>query len=73
MGGNAWEWAADWYDKEYYARGPARNPKGPASGSLRVGRGGVCSSDVFDMGGANRNSNRPMAKSDRIGFRCAKD
>ncbi|MBL7223155.1 MAG: SUMF1/EgtB/PvdO family nonheme iron enzyme [Candidatus Brocadiae bacterium] len=38
--GNAWEWTSDWYDKDYYKRGPNVDPLGPAAGSQRVVRGG---------------------------------
>jgi len=39
--GNAGEWVADWYEREYYARSPARNPTGPATGERRVQRGTI--------------------------------
>jgi formylglycine-generating enzyme required for sulfatase activity len=41
LSGVCHEWCADWYDDGYYAVSPARNPRGPASGSRRVSRGGA--------------------------------
>ena len=38
MSGNVWEWCQDW--KGSYSSSTQTNPKGPSSGSNRVGRGG---------------------------------
>ena len=38
MQGNVWEWVSDW--KANYLIGAQTDPEGPASGSLRVSRGG---------------------------------
>ncbi|MCF7919158.1 MAG: formylglycine-generating enzyme family protein [Candidatus Cloacimonetes bacterium] len=40
MSGNVWEWCNDWHSASYYVASPVDNPKGPASGSLHVVRGG---------------------------------
>jgi formylglycine-generating enzyme required for sulfatase activity len=39
MAGNAFEWVADWYGRDYYQESPDKNPLGPPSGSRRAMRG----------------------------------
>jgi len=40
MAGNVWEWCWDWYGSSYYGSSPGSDPRGPATGSYRVLRGG---------------------------------
>ena len=40
MGGNVFEWIHDYYDQDYYAVSPRRNPQGSETESWHVIRGG---------------------------------
>ena len=48
MSGNAAEWCWDWYAADYYEAGSTINPRGPATGTAKVARGGHC----YSPGGA---------------------
>ena len=37
---NVHEWCSDWYDPNYYAISPDRNPRGPDRGQRKASRGG---------------------------------
>src|SRR5262249_40410528 len=56
MHGNIWQWCADWYDADYYSKLPTKDPPGPASGTLRVCRGGSFANTVNEIRSAQRSS-----------------
>lgn len=73
MAGNAAEWVADWYDREYYAKSPDKNPTGPAKGEKKVIRGGSWSDLPVALRSSARASAEPDFQDRAIGFRCAMD
>jgi sulfatase modifying factor 1 len=73
MAGNAAEWVSDWYDREYYAKSPDKNPKGPADGDRRVIRGGSWNDTPAGLRASSRIAAEPDFQDLTVGFRCAMD
>ncbi|MFO0749016.1 MAG: SUMF1/EgtB/PvdO family nonheme iron enzyme [Myxococcota bacterium] len=78
--GNVWQWVADWYADDTFARDArahpdgVRNPTGPAEGELKVARGGSwwCSAGTcHGYGLVMRGKTHPAASFSNNGFRCA--
>ncbi|MCE5182757.1 MAG: formylglycine-generating enzyme family protein [Betaproteobacteria bacterium] len=73
MHGNAWEWVSDWYDDDYYAKSPPDDPQGPASGRLRVRRGGSWHTWPFYARSSYRNLNMPDTRYTLVGIRLVRE
>jgi iron(II)-dependent oxidoreductase len=71
--GNAWEWCADWYAADAFARGGDRDPIGPVEGTSRVLRGGAWDDRQAGLRITRRRRSRPESRYTFVGFRCVKD
>jgi len=70
---NVHEWCSDWYQPDYYAVSPQRNPRGPESGQRRSSRGGSWRHHIKVTRCAARSSIPPEFKYADYGFRVACD
>ncbi len=71
MQGNVEELCDDWYGEGYYAQSPLDDPRGPASGSDRVSRGGSWWNYPPECRAATRGAADPAGRCDSLGFRVA--
>ena len=68
---NVHEWCSDWYDPNYYAVSPERNPRGPDHGQRKASRGGSWRHHVKVSRCSARSSIPPEFQYADYGFRVA--
>ncbi len=71
MAGNLSEWVADYYDPQYYADAPERNPTGPTQVLDHGLRGGSWASRADYARTFHRDASHSVRPNPRVGFRCA--
>jgi formylglycine-generating enzyme required for sulfatase activity len=71
MAGNVWEWVADWYDDRYYEKSPAKNPRGPDTGTDKVLRSSGWAVETPLVRIFTRVKSDPLIRNESTGFRCA--
>ena len=69
MHGNVWERCSDWYGKDYYAKSPADDPRGPPSGLYSVNRGGGWHDGAWNCRSECRDWLTPGFRDGNLGFR----
>ncbi len=73
MHGDVWQWCADNYDKDYYAKSPIKDPKDTNSGQSRVLRGGSWAANRgLPLGGSRRRRSRLPRRQRRLPGRVAR-
>ena len=73
LSGVCHEWCSDWFDERAYGRGACLNPRGPATGTRRVSRGGAWRHADPWSPVAHRSSLPPGLRYSDYGVRVARD
>jgi|SRR5579863_1771754 formylglycine-generating enzyme len=71
IGDNVHEWCSDWYEPNYYAVSPERNPRGPEEGQRKASRGGSWRHQIKVARCSARSSIPPQFQYADYGFRVA--
>ena len=67
MSGNMWQWCWDWYGS--YGNTSQVDPRGPATGSIRLQRGGGMVGTEYNLRTAARIAGVPTYRDNYVGFR----
>lgn len=71
MAGNVREWTNDWMSISYYSSSPYSNPPGPATGTIKVLRGGGWDDEEYNLLAPRRFTANPLGSNpNENGFRC---
>jgi formylglycine-generating enzyme required for sulfatase activity len=73
MSGNVWEWVSDWHADDAYARSVRDDPQGPATGTVRVRRGGSWHTWPLYARCTYRNWNSPETRYTLVGVRLVRE